>query len=189
MLISRDQAPQHRHVLGGIDRQRADDIGATHGDDGESSASRVTTDDVIALQHVAGDLDVEVVLVSPEPRWIAVCFWLTDHVGGNCDRLVLRIGPSLDPNSATVTSAELQRCTAGAEHIRCRSAATCVDGDPAGHGNATAVDNRGHLLYADADQHQVGRDLPPIAELHAVRRGAAYRGAETEFDAVAAMLG
>src|SRR5947208_3843632 len=61
--VRRDHPPQHGHLLGGVDRQRTDHVRAAHGDDRESPGTFVTANDVVAVQHVAGHLDVQVVLV------------------------------------------------------------------------------------------------------------------------------
>src|SRR5258705_6665531 len=113
------------------DSAPTDHVRAAHRYNRESSRALIAADDGIAVEHVAGHLDVEVVLVGPEPGRVVILFGLVDHVGGNRNRLVLGVGPGLDPDRAAVAVAPLQGGLARAEHAGCRGAAAGIDGHPA----------------------------------------------------------
>ncbi len=142
---------------------------------------------MVGIEHVADDLDVEIVLIGPEPRRIAVFAVCPGDIAGDADRLVLRIGPGLDADGAVVAFAPLQRHVAGAEHIGRRRPPVSVDLDAGIGGKAQITRDRIAGIDANSDQNDVRLQLGSVGQTDAVQSRCRDRGAKLEADAMVAM--
>ena len=182
------------HVARVVDCGAADGNAAIEIEEGEASVlGAAAPDQLVPAFRRPRSLQIDVVLVGPEPRQLGIGLGAAGHHLGDRDRLVLGVLPSLQPDAAAEQRIEVTGDVAGGKDMRIAGAAMCVD--------QNAVIDREIGLHrqlavrhgADADENCVGgqrlarpqRDHGPVA----ARCDRSDGDAGAQIDAAAAMEG
>src|SRR5258708_34566766 len=108
-LSHRYQSPQDWHRLWGMHGRAADDLPVAQPHHTESIAADIATHDFLDPRKSPDDLQIDFVLVGPEPRDGIVAAVLAQHClrGRRC--LVLGVGPIFNSHPAFAAAIPLQR--------------------------------------------------------------------------------
>src|ERR1700759_4249933 len=104
---------------------------------------------MVSFAHIARNLNIQVILIGPEPRRVVVLPGVADHVAGDGNCLVLRVSPRFHADSTAMAAAPLQRGVACAKYVCHRGSAASVDGNAAGASKPQSFRKRHDRLNTD----------------------------------------
>src|SRR5262245_35544127 len=137
---------------------------------GETAARGIAADD--RLGPAGGqpeDLEIDVVLVRPEPGQLVVARVLAERCLGGDDRLVLRVRPRLEAHTSIETREWRVGAVAGGEDFRVGRAALLVHDDAVVDDEPRVTRERDVRLEADADHYRVGFHRAAVRESYRER--------------------
>jgi hypothetical protein len=130
-----------------------DQVAAAEGPRGGVAAQ----DDLVVACRQADDLQLEVVLVGPEPWQLVVDDLAAAQVRRRGLRLFERVVDGLEPDAASVTQARLAGAVADRIDVRVASPAVFIDGDAVVAGNPRFLGQLDIGQDPDPDDDEIGR--------------------------------
>ena len=159
-----------------VDRVDGEQSSGAEIERGEAAPRRIAAQhDLVIARRQSRDLQLQVVLVGPEPRHLGVRHGRAEQRRGGNLGLMNRVRHGFEPHAALEQGVRMVRAVAGREDVRIGRARELVDddavaaGQPGGGGELDV----GH--DADADDHDVARELSAVDGLDRSHAGRAVQ--------------